>query len=149
MERNSQFFFLEARENYKHGPSDGMLIETTGTIIDPFREISPEKWDELSLKEAFEKMASTLSTRWAQDSNQIVDLAKASRASVQHFLRWALTGGRPGPTLTLTMSILGRDESLKRIEDAATVLEKMTFEASDSSTSHKLGQSDIVGTFGS
>lgn len=33
----------------------------------------------------------------------------------------------------LTMSILGRDVSLKRIEDAATVLEKMTFEANNSS----------------
>lgn len=32
----------------------------------------------------------------------------------------------------LTMSILGRDVSLKRIEDAATALEKMTFEANDS-----------------
>ena len=123
-----------------------MLIETTGTIIGPFRKISPEKWDELSLKEAFEKMASTLSTKWAQDSNQIIDLAKASRVSVQRFLRWALTGGRPGPTLTLTMSILGRNESLKRIEDAATVLEKMTFEASDGSTSHELGRPDLVGT---
>lgn len=34
----------------------------------------------------------------------------------------------------LTMSILGRDVSLKRIEDAAAVLGKMIFEANDSST---------------
>lgn len=74
-------------------------------------------------------MADTLSKKWGQGYNQGVDLAKASRASVQHFLRWALTGGRPGPTLVLTMSILGRDVSLKRIEDAATALKKMTFEA--------------------
>lgn len=33
----------------------------------------------------------------------------------------------------LTMSILGRDVSLKRIEDAAAVLEKMTFETNNSS----------------
>lgn len=77
-------------------------------------------------------MADTLSKKWGQGYNQRVDLAKASRSSVQHFLRWALTGGRPGPTLMLTMSILGRDVSLKRIEDAATALEKMTFEANDS-----------------
>lgn len=67
-------------------------------------------------------MALTLSTKRGQDSDQSVDLAKASRASVQHFLRWALTGGRPGPTLMLTMTILGRDVSLKRIEDAAAAL---------------------------
>lgn len=111
-----------------------MLTENTGTIIDHFRKVTPERWDEQSLRDAFEKMASTLSTKWGQDSNQVIDLAKASRASVQHFLRWALTGGRPGPNLTLTMSILGRDVSLRRIEDAATVLEKMMFEANDNST---------------
>lgn len=33
----------------------------------------------------------------------------------------------------LTMSILGRDASLNRIEDAAAVLEKMILEANDSS----------------
>ena len=110
-----------------------MLTENTGIMLDHFREILPAHWDEPSLREAFEKMADTLSTKWAQRFNQSVDLTKASRASVQYFLRWALTGGRPGPTLMLTMSILGRDVSLKRIEDAATVLEKMTFEANNTS----------------
>ncbi len=33
----------------------------------------------------------------------------------------------------LTMNILGKDVSLKRIEDAAMVLEKVTFEANGSS----------------
>ena len=93
----------------------------------------PEQWHEPNLREAFEDMVNTLSKKWGQSFNQNVDLAKASRASVQHFLRWALTGGRPGPTLMLTMSILGRDVSLKRIEDAATVLEKIIFEANESS----------------
>ena len=134
VERNSDFFFLKPRESYTRGPSDGILTENTATIIDHFRKILPEQWEEPSLREAFERMADNLSKKWEQGYNQSVDLAKASRASVQHFLRWALTGGRPGPTLMLTMSILGRDVSLKRIEDAATVLEKMTFEANDSST---------------
>ena len=33
----------------------------------------------------------------------------------------------------LTMSILGKDVSLQRVEDAATVLEKMTLEADSNS----------------
>lgn len=110
-----------------------MLTESVGSIIDHFGEILPRQWDEPVLREAFENMASTLSTKWGQDSDHSVDLAKAFRASVQRFLRWALTGGRPGPTLMRTMSILGRDVSLKRISDAAAVLEKMGFEANDSS----------------
>ena len=89
----------------------------------------PEQWNEPNLKETIETMALKLSKKWGQVSNERIDLVKASRASVQHFLRWALTGGRPGPNLMLAMNILGRDVSLKRIEDAVMALEKMTPEA--------------------
>lgn len=123
------------------------MTEKIGTIVDHFREISPEQWNEPSLREAFEKLADGLSAQWDNGSDQTIDLVKASRASVQQFLRWALTGGRPGPTLMLTMSILGRDVSLKRIEDAAAVLEKMLSGTDDSSAPSKLGQSDTVGAF--
>ena len=132
VERHSHFFFLEPRKEYKGGPSDGILTEHTATIVDHFREILPEQWNDLCLKGALENIANTLSMKQSKNSSQVIDLAKASRASVQHFLRWALTGGRPGPTLIVTMSILGRDVSLRRIEDAAAVLEKTTSEGNDS-----------------
>ena len=93
----------------------------------------PEQWNEPNLKETLETIALILSKKWGHVSNERIDLAKASRASVQHFLRWALTGGRPGPNLMLTMDILGRDVSLKRIEDAVMALEKMTPEAKGNS----------------
>lgn len=133
VERHSQFFFLERREEYQHRSNDVMLSENFSKIIDRFRKVLPEQWGEPSLREALENVVNTLSMKWGQDLNQIMDLEKATRASVQHFLRWALTGGRPGPTLMLTMSILGRDASLKRIEEAAAVLERKTFEANNSS----------------
>ena len=132
VERNFDFFFPKAREKYACRPRHEMLIESTGAIINHFQEILPEQWGEASLREAFEKMAITISRKWDQGSDQKVYSEKSFRASVQHFLRWALTGGRPGPTLILTMGILGRDVSLRRIEDAATVLEKTTLEANDS-----------------
>ena len=119
---------------YKRRPSHDKLPENTGIIIHHFRDILPEQWSEASVREAFEKMAVVISTKLTHGSNEEVDLGKTSRASAQHFLRWALTGGRPGPSIMLTMSILGRDESLRRIEDAATVLESITFEANDSLT---------------
>ena len=116
---------------YTRRPSYDIVTENTGTIVHHFRDILPEQWDEASVREAFEKLAVVLSRKWTHGSNEEVDLAKTSRASAQHFLRWALTGGRPGPSIMLTMSILGRDVSLRRIEDAATVLENMMFEAND------------------
>lgn len=132
VERHSHFFFLEPRGEYKCGPGDGILSEQTATIIAHFQEILPEQWSDLRLKGALESIANTLFIKEDQNPSQIIDRAKTSRASVQHFLRWALTGGRPGPALILTMSILGRDLSLKRIEDAAAVLEKTTSEGNDS-----------------
>lgn len=131
--------------NYQLEPNDSILTGKTGIVIDHFRDILLEQWDESSLREAFEKMTDSLSAQWEDRSDQSVEPTKASRASVQHFLRWALTGGRPGPSLMLTMSILGRDVSLKRIEDAAAVLKKMTFATNHSSAQSKWGQSDMVG----
>lgn len=93
-----------------------------GTIVHYFQDIPQEQWDEASLKQAYERMADDLSTKWELNYDQNVDPAKASRTSLQQFLRWALTGGRPGPALILTMSLLGRDVSLSRIEDAAASL---------------------------
>ena len=126
VERNSYFFFHKRREKYVRGLGDEILIENASTVTDNLRRLSPEQWNEPNLKTTIEKMALILSTKWGQCSDQKVDPAKASRASVQYFLRWALTGGRPGPTLMLAMNILGRDASLKRIEDALMALEKMT-----------------------
>ena len=128
IERNSHFFFMKPQEKYKSGPGDRVLTENTAIITDHFRKILPEQWGEASLGEAIDNIAGMLSVKAGWSSDQTLDLAKASRASVQHYLRWALTGGRPGPTLMATMSILGRDVSLKKIEDAAAVLKRMELE---------------------
>ena len=128
IERNSHFFFIKPQERYKSGPGDRVLTENTATITDHFQKILPEQWGEASLGEAFDNIAGMLSVKPGWSSDQTLDLAKASKVSVQHYLRWALTGGRPGPTLMATMSILGRDVSLKRIEDAAAALERMKIE---------------------
>ena len=128
IERNSHFFFIGPQPRYKSGPGDSILTENTAIITDHFQKILPEQWGEASLGEAFDNIAGMLSVKLGWSSDQILDLAKASRVSVQYYLRWALTGGRPGPTLMTTMSILGRDVSLKRIKDAAAVLKRMELE---------------------
>lgn len=128
IERNSHFFFIKPQERYKSGPGDSILTENTAIITDHFRKILPEQWGEASLGEAFDNIAGMLCVKPGWNSDQTLDLAKASRVSMQYYLRWALTGGRPGPTLMATMSILGRDVSLKRIEDAAAMLKRTKLE---------------------
>ncbi|KAN0069299.1 hypothetical protein V8E54_012314 [Elaphomyces granulatus] len=43
-----------------------------------------------------------------------------------HFLRWALSAGAPGPGIPETMEILGRAESIRRLEEARGLTCEMT-----------------------
>ncbi|KAL4944175.1 hypothetical protein BDV06DRAFT_188014 [Aspergillus oleicola] len=42
---------------------------------------------------------------------------KAFKKELYHYLRWALSGGRPGPGIPETMCILGRDETVRRLNE--------------------------------
>lgn len=43
---------------------------------------------------------------------------KRFKKELYHYLRWALSGGNPGPGIPETMAILGRAESIKRLDEA-------------------------------
>ncbi|KAJ5083599.1 hypothetical protein N7456_013026 [Penicillium angulare] len=43
---------------------------------------------------------------------------KIFKKELYHYLRWALSASAPGPGIPETMSILGRDETLRRMKDA-------------------------------
>ncbi|CAG8054992.1 unnamed protein product [Penicillium olsonii] len=43
---------------------------------------------------------------------------KIFKKELYHYLRWALSGSAPGPGIPETMTILGRDETLRRVQDA-------------------------------
>lgn len=100
-----------------------------------FFNVPPEKWQELGLRQAFEGLTDGLSAKWEVDHDQRSDQVKACRTSLQHFLRWALTGGRPGPVWVMTMTLLGRDESLGRIESAAASFDIIVDETNKTSAS--------------
>jgi glutamyl-tRNA synthetase len=43
---------------------------------------------------------------------------KVFKKELYHYLRWALSASAPGPGIPETMTILGRDETVRRIQDA-------------------------------
>lgn len=43
---------------------------------------------------------------------------KAFKKELYHYLRWALSAGAPGPGVPETMSILGRPETVRRLQEA-------------------------------
>jgi glutamyl-tRNA synthetase len=45
------------------------------------------------------------------------------RKELYHYLRWALLGGAPGLGIPATMEILGREESIRRLQEAREITE--------------------------
>ncbi|CRG83703.1 glutamyl-tRNA synthetase [Talaromyces islandicus] len=48
----------------------------------------------------------------------IIAQDKAFKKELYHYLRWALSAGAPGPGIPETLAILGRAESVRRLEEA-------------------------------
>lgn len=46
---------------------------------------------------------------------------KVFKKELYHYLRWALSASAPGPGIPETMAILGREETVRRIQDAKTL----------------------------
>ena len=132
-ERNSYFFCDEPRNKWSTGSNDHQLKDAIDLLSSNFKAVTPEQWDEEYLKHVFDRIADEISIRRNQEEGSQTDSGKEGLSSVQHFLRWALSGGRPGPRLISTMAILGREVSLQRIEDAASSLEALSVEVEDHS----------------
>jgi glutamyl-tRNA synthetase len=54
----------------------------------------------------------------ADSTTAAVATDKIFKKELYHYLRWALSASAPGPGIPETMTILGRDETLRRIQDA-------------------------------
>ncbi|CAL5873305.1 uncharacterized protein PFLUO_LOCUS7576 [Penicillium psychrofluorescens] len=55
------------------------------------------------------------------DSASSAAMNKLFKKELYHYLRWALSASAPGPGIPETMAILGRDESVRRLQDAKTL----------------------------
>ncbi|KAK0507848.1 hypothetical protein JMJ35_009737 [Cladonia borealis] len=133
LERNSYFFCNEPRNKWSTGSNDHQLKDAIGLLSSNFKAVTPEQWDEESLKHVFDRIADEILVRGSPEEGSQIDRGNPGLSTVQNFLRWALCGGRPGPRLISTMAILGREVSLQRIEDAASSLEALSVEVKDDS----------------
>lgn len=46
---------------------------------------------------------------------------KVFKKQLYHYLRWALSAGNAGPGIPETMTILGREETLRRLQEAKSL----------------------------
>lgn len=56
-----------------------------------------------------------------ETSNAPVATDKVFKKELYHYLRWALSASAPGPGVPETMATLGREETVRRIQDAKTL----------------------------
>jgi glutamyl-tRNA synthetase len=53
-----------------------------------------------------------------ESTAQMIAQDKAFKKELYHYLRWALSASAPGPGIPETLTILGRAESVRRLEEA-------------------------------
>ena len=90
------------------------------TVQEYFDRVDHWDWSAENLRKPFESLIDKIAKKSHDDQAQSESDLRALKNDVQHFLRWALTGGRPGPTLLVTMELLGKEVSLSRIREVST-----------------------------
>ena len=128
-ERNAHFFCRKTERPYARRPDDYLLKRDICVIERQFQEIPVERWNEDSLKKVFDCVIDEMWKAWEVDRDRDSSRMRECRNAIQHFLRWALVGGSPGPALIFSMSLLGRDVSLARIKDATAAFQTLRLEA--------------------
>ena len=63
------------------------------------------------------------------DEKARVAADKAFKKELYHYLRWALSASAPGPGIPETMAILGRDESVRRLQEARELTRELAASA--------------------
>ncbi|TAQ90252.1 hypothetical protein B7494_g1441 [Chlorociboria aeruginascens] len=99
-------------------------------FTDNFAEISDVHWKTSNIKSWINSIVDqgSLSTILrphlvGESTEKLEELAtKAWSKAVHQYLRWAISAGMPGPDGAVTMSILGREESLRRLKMAKEVI---------------------------
>ncbi|KAJ5563508.1 hypothetical protein N7535_008672 [Penicillium sp. DV-2018c] len=91
--------------------------------------VPPAHWDvethRFNIKSYDGSDAVVLPTSESETSIAAITTDKVFKKELYHYLRWALAGSAPGPGIPETMAILGREETLRRIQDAKALTQSL------------------------
>lgn len=89
-------------------------------ISDRIGKITARDWSTEKIEETMGDLACDVGGIEPRNlgADDVRDEAKSVGNAVGRYLRWALTGGRPGPGIRIVMIVLGRDVTLQRLQEA-------------------------------
>lgn len=128
VERNLTFFttkldrvpYIPASTTSDSTPSVPMLALHTAAAA--LTLVPPSHWDIETHRfniSSYDGSESVVLPEGSDSSTKALD--KTFKKELYHYLRWALSASAPGPGIPETMTILGRDETLRRLQDAKTL----------------------------
>ena len=116
-ERYVYLFYSMPRGDWRAGLSDYLSVEHIESINAVVSGIPPDQWTAEKVEETTKEWAHHFAHKTTGPEK-----GKSGQSSLRsqslYYMRWALTGGRPGPSLANTMVLLGRDVTLDRLETA-------------------------------
>jgi glutamyl-tRNA synthetase len=115
--------------------ASSILPEDVAGALSFLEQIPADEWTAEVIREcvvnesAFKANAISLRCDCAQlNMEKSMELLKSEwRKLIHKWIRWAVTAGKDGPDGAKTMDILGREETLSRIEKASKVLRELRF----------------------
>lgn len=92
-------------------------------IKDQFEQVSAQQWAAPKIDETIVTIGRKLAGAQVpgSESEDELQVLKKIIMAIQRYLRWALTGGKPGPGIKVIMEILGRETTLSRLQDAKDI----------------------------
>ncbi|KAI9845523.1 MAG: Glutamate--tRNA ligase mitochondrial [Sclerophora amabilis] len=134
LDNNSYYFETPQSAGYRDLDQDGKAIHPIPTselsaAAGLLEHVPSDRWTAQTIKERITDILTTSS----QDPNPKIEgdlrspkpdqkpsqLQKAWSKALHHYLRWSIAAGKPGPAISETMEILGREESLSRLRRTA------------------------------
>lgn len=124
LSRNVHFFLPLPTSLPSYIPLDPKIpLSTLRTAATALTFVPPEQWTSSAHAANISNISSFQPPAFSTEpdpetSDQQKQEEKPFRKELYHYLRWALLGGANGPGIPDTMTVLGREESLKRIQSA-------------------------------
>lgn len=129
LQRNNAFFTqVHHRSLYERTSQNSIPLSALHTATAVFCLVPEDQWTSdthranISAHIGLGRSSTSAQQQHTQSAvetpRDMTQLAKRWRKELFHYLRWALTGGAPGPGIPETMAVFGKEICVQRIQEA-------------------------------